>query len=240
MSTQPPRPAWRMPLGLPQATDDSWAYVLDDTGVVYGPGWWPFYTDRSSPQARWSTGATPQPCGVRLAPDVAFYAWHTEYLALYPTDEPGVVDGACHVVPSDTSRHDTERTAFRLRMVGDGWTAEPIGSLPHSQDILSEKTHSARGHARSTSCAPQSPNATAEPSSQPPPPTCTRPNTKRRLPARTRPHPQPKPDPPVHHVHPQRTGTSRRRRGPRSRTHPDGGRSCPHRTRKRTPRPASR
>jgi len=143
MSTQPPRPAWQMPSGLPQATDDRWAYVLDDTGVVYGPGWWPFYADRSSPQARWSTEATPQPCGVRLAPDVAFYAWHTEYLSLYPTDEPGVVDGACHVVPSDTSRHDAERTAFRLRMDGDGWTAEPIGSLPHSQDVLAEKTRRA-------------------------------------------------------------------------------------------------
>ncbi len=142
MSTQP-RPAWQMPPGLPQATDNSWAYVLDDTGVVYGPGWWPFHADRSSPLASWSTDRTPQPCGVRLAPDVAFYAWHTEYLSLYPTDEPGMVEGACYLVPSDTPRHDAEPTAFRLRTVGDDWQAEPIGSLHHGQDILAEKTRRA-------------------------------------------------------------------------------------------------
>jgi len=133
-----------MPPWLPQAIDDSWAYVLDDTGV-YGPGWWPFYANQSWPQAGRSAEASPRPCGVRLAPDVAFYAWHTEYLSLYPSDDSGVVDGACDV-------GDGGPAAFRLRMVGDGWVAEPISSVQRGQDILADKTPRdrlpRRGHRR--------------------------------------------------------------------------------------------
>jgi hypothetical protein len=149
MNPQPSRLAWQMPPGLPQADDATWAYVLDDYGVSYGPGWWPFYADRTSPLAGSSTDRTPRPCGVRLAPDVAFYAWHTEYLLLYPTDQPGVVDGACHVVSSGTPRHDAERITFRLRLLGDSWVAEPIrgGTRGSAQgrDILAEKLHRAIG-----------------------------------------------------------------------------------------------
>lgn len=143
MSPQPSRPAWQMPPGLPQADDENWAYVLDDYGVSYGPGWWPFYADRTSPLAASSTDPAPRPCGVRLAPDVAFYAWHTEYLSLYPTDTPGVVDGACYVVPNGTARHNAERVAFRLRLTGDGWVAEAIRAGTAGQDILAEKLHRA-------------------------------------------------------------------------------------------------
>jgi hypothetical protein len=59
MRTQPLRPAWQLPAGLPQAADEHWAYLLDDTGIIYGPGWWPFYGEPDWP----STGHA----GVRRA-----------------------------------------------------------------------------------------------------------------------------------------------------------------------------
>jgi hypothetical protein len=110
---------------------------------MYGPGWWPFYTDRNWPLTGGVNEAPTQPCGVRLAPDVAYYAWHTEYLLLYPTDEPGVISGSCHVTPRDTSRHHAERLAFPLRMRGRRWVAEPIGSSTHDANVLAEKTRRA-------------------------------------------------------------------------------------------------
>jgi hypothetical protein len=76
---------------------------------------------------------------VRLAPDVAFYAWHTEYVSLYPTDETGVIADGCYVVPDDTPRHDAYRVPFQLRLVGDDWVAERVGPAAVGQDILAEK-----------------------------------------------------------------------------------------------------
>lgn len=49
-----------------------WAYVLDDTGIAFGPGWWPFHRD----------GA---PAGIRVSPDVEFRSWRNEYVLLYPS-----------------------------------------------------------------------------------------------------------------------------------------------------------
>jgi hypothetical protein len=143
MSTHHPRPAWQMPPGLPQATDETWTYILDDSGVTYGPGWWPLHADRTSPRSALSTDRTPTPCGVRLAPDVAFYAWHTEYVVLYPTDETGVIAGGCSVVPDDTPRHNAHRVPFQLRLVGDDWVAEQVCPATVGQDILVEKTRRA-------------------------------------------------------------------------------------------------
>jgi hypothetical protein len=207
MSTPPHRPAWQMPPWLPQAIDDSWAYVLDDTDV-HGPGWWPFHANRSTPGG--SAEASPRPCGVRLAPDVTFNAWHTQHLSLYPSDEPGVVDGACDV-------GDAGPTAFRLRMVGDGWVAEPIGSLQRGPDILAEKTRRAidfldaaiaerdRGAMRPTTAADRH---TAEPETATPQDQAT---------SATRTRPARPPRPPV------TDGRQPPASEPRSRTNPEGG-----------------
>jgi len=211
MSTQPARPAWQMPPGLPQARDDSWAYILDDTEVVYGPGWWPFYADRRWPLAGGSTDRTLQPCGVRLAPDVAFYAWHTEYLSLYPTDEPGAVDGGCHVVPSGTPRHDAERVAFRLRMRDDGWAVEPIGSLQRGQDILAEKVRRAIDFLRAA-IAERDGDATRPTTAA----DCYTAEQETATPTRTRPHPQPEPNQLDDNTRPRCTEPSGRPRQPRS------------------------
>ncbi len=137
-----------MPPGLPQAADETWTYILNDGGVTYGPGWWPFYADRTSPHGARSTDHAPQPCGVWLEPDLAFSAWHTEYLLLYPTDETGVVDGSCYVVPDDTPRPDACLTDFRLRLAGDAWLAEPVGPATRGLDILAEKTRRASDFLR--------------------------------------------------------------------------------------------
>lgn len=125
MSTRHARPAWQMPPGLPQAADETWTYILNDGGVTYGPGWWPFYADRTSPHATRSTDRAPQPCGVWLEPDLAFSAWHTEYLLLYPTDETGVVGGSCYVVPDDTPGPDACLTDFRRRRRLGGRAGRP-------------------------------------------------------------------------------------------------------------------
>ena len=143
MDTQPQRAAWQLPAGLPQAADEHWTYLLDDTGIVYGPGWWPFYGERRWPSTGGASGTATPSYGIRLAPDVAFYAWHTEYLALYPTDEPGIVHGACYITPRDGSRHHAKQVIFQLRMRGDQWTADPIGEQTHDADVLTEKTRRA-------------------------------------------------------------------------------------------------
>jgi hypothetical protein len=49
-----------------------WEYVLDDTGVSYGPGWWPFVDSDTN-----------EPTAIRVSPDWAFYAWGSEYALLW-------------------------------------------------------------------------------------------------------------------------------------------------------------
>lgn len=69
-----------------------WNYQLDQGGVVYGPGRYPFHqpdtfreTDPSFPVLTHEvpTGCT-RPASVRLSPDVANYAWRNEYVTVEP------------------------------------------------------------------------------------------------------------------------------------------------------------
>jgi hypothetical protein len=85
---------------------------------------------------------------VWLEPDLTFSAWHTEYLLLYPTDETGVVEGSCYVIPDDTPRHHACLTDFQLRLAGDDWVAEPVGPATQGQDILAEKMRRATAFLR--------------------------------------------------------------------------------------------
>lgn len=71
-----------------------WAYVLDQLGVTYGPGWYPFRekVTRSEPDPvepllnrKVPTGRT-TPVGVRISPGVANYSWGNEYVTLEPVD----------------------------------------------------------------------------------------------------------------------------------------------------------
>lgn len=71
-----------------------WAYVLDQPGVVYGSGWYPFRRPVSilepHPAAPLTyhtvaTGRTAQ-TGVRISPDVVHYSWRNEYVRLEPFD----------------------------------------------------------------------------------------------------------------------------------------------------------
>jgi hypothetical protein len=57
----------------PPTPSGSWAYLVDDFGIGYGPGWWPYYRDG-------------KPDSVRLAPDTAFYAWRDQYVLAGPAD----------------------------------------------------------------------------------------------------------------------------------------------------------
>jgi len=47
--------------------------LVDDYGIGYGPGWWPYYRNG-------------KPESVRLAPDTAFYAWRDQYVLVGPAD----------------------------------------------------------------------------------------------------------------------------------------------------------
>ncbi|WP_225731074.1 MULTISPECIES: hypothetical protein [unclassified Nocardia] len=58
-----------------------WSYILDDFGVVYGSGWWPFHAIREN----LVTGvATLGPTQIRVAPDTAYYSWQNQYVLLVP------------------------------------------------------------------------------------------------------------------------------------------------------------
>lgn len=50
--------------------EGDWEYELDDFGVTFGSGWWPFYKDG-------------KPAAVRLAPDTAYQSWRNEYVLLW-------------------------------------------------------------------------------------------------------------------------------------------------------------
>ncbi len=51
--------------------EGQWAYTVDDFGICYGPGWWPFHRDG-------------KPGTVRVAPDVEYRARPNEYLLISP------------------------------------------------------------------------------------------------------------------------------------------------------------
>ena len=125
------RAAWQMPGGFPQATSDTWAYVLDDAGDVrWGQGWWPF-----DAPAAWFT--TPQPTGIRLSPDIAHYAWSTEYVIVWPETE-GFATAWCYIVPRAEGA-ELDRVTFGLRLHEEtGWEAQ----LPEKcadLEVLAEK-----------------------------------------------------------------------------------------------------
>lgn len=123
------RAAWQMPGGLPQSADENWAYVLDDPGTISaGEGWWPFRTTFA-----WFT--EPQPCLVRLSPDIAHYAWNTEYVVVFPDATEGFASAGFYVVGRDGV---TVRVTVALRLQDGGWEAQ----LPKTEcdaEVMAEK-----------------------------------------------------------------------------------------------------
>lgn len=70
---QPPHPREEFDMYGQLLDLGDWSYVLDDTGVRYGSGWYPY--DKS----------------VRLSPDVEFRSWRNEYVLVSWTEDPAVV-----------------------------------------------------------------------------------------------------------------------------------------------------
>jgi hypothetical protein len=58
--------------GIATPTGD-WAYAVDDSGVVYGDGPWPFHDDEDG-----------GPRSVRLSPDTTYYSWRNEHVGVWP------------------------------------------------------------------------------------------------------------------------------------------------------------
>jgi len=58
-------------------------YVVDDTAVLYGKGFYPFH--RTAWNDALATYVPAGPAPVRLAPDTEFRAWNTEYVMLWPS-----------------------------------------------------------------------------------------------------------------------------------------------------------
>lgn len=59
---------------VPEPKGD-WKYELDDSGITYGKGLWPFYLTREGRIFHAS---------VRLAPDSEYQAWRNQYVMLMP------------------------------------------------------------------------------------------------------------------------------------------------------------
>ena len=67
--------------GRPEPEGEDWRYVVDDYGILYGPGPWPFYHHPHDGPAN----AKPIPCGVRLAPDHDYGAGSNLYVSAKPS-----------------------------------------------------------------------------------------------------------------------------------------------------------
>jgi hypothetical protein len=52
--------------------DGDWGYVVDDCGITYGPGWWPYHRDG-------------KPGTVRVSPNTEFRSWRNEYVLISPS-----------------------------------------------------------------------------------------------------------------------------------------------------------
>jgi hypothetical protein len=72
---------------------DGWAYALDGSNALYGPGPYPFYEEvhelvpnpSAGPHAmKHAPTGELRPTSVRLAPDCAHFSWRNEYVGLYP------------------------------------------------------------------------------------------------------------------------------------------------------------
>ena len=58
---------------------EPWGYDVDDYGVTYGPGWWPWH--HSGPDDK-----APGPTSIRLLPDPTFEAGNQLYVLAWPRD----------------------------------------------------------------------------------------------------------------------------------------------------------
>jgi len=68
--------------GVPEPVEP-WGYNLDDYGIIYGPGDWPFWeiTGGNSVPGLPATKKKSEPRqSIRLAPDTAFQSWRQAYM----------------------------------------------------------------------------------------------------------------------------------------------------------------
>ncbi|WP_433635466.1 hypothetical protein [Nocardia sp. CA-120079] len=66
-----------------------WHYELDDWGIYYGAGWWPFhqYYEQTHGPSRLA------PASIRVSPDTAYQSWRNESILLWPCEtHPNRVD----------------------------------------------------------------------------------------------------------------------------------------------------
>ncbi|MGW4720903.1 hypothetical protein [Nocardia sp. NPDC004260] len=68
--------------GVP-TPEGQWQYELDDWGIVYGPGWWPFH--RYYEQTHGRSRRTPS--SVRVSPGTAYQSWGNESITLRPSPQ---------------------------------------------------------------------------------------------------------------------------------------------------------
>lgn len=74
-----------------------WEYNLDDYGVVYGPGIWPFYS-KVSDVFKKNFGQN-EPRSIRLAPDHDYSAARNLYVMMWPISELAQADISVYVKP---------------------------------------------------------------------------------------------------------------------------------------------
>jgi len=89
---------------------ETWAYVVDDHSIVYGPGPWPFH--------RLPIGSgPPEPSAIRVAPDPEYVSWGHEYVTLRP-DQFGCVNTTIHI---EIRRCITVRVDLRFNLDERTW-----------------------------------------------------------------------------------------------------------------------
>ncbi len=72
--------------GVPEPAEP-WAYDLDDYGILYGPGDWPFYRFIGETPGRPPTPRSISDASICLSPDSAFQSWRQARMSAYRTAE---------------------------------------------------------------------------------------------------------------------------------------------------------
>ncbi|WP_431921349.1 hypothetical protein [Nonomuraea jabiensis] len=88
----------------PPPPSGDWEYVLDDYGVIYRRGWWPF-----------ANAVSGRPCSVRISPDTEYRAWGGQYVLVWPD--------------RDNTALFTSRILVHVRTQGFGVLAVPVNPV---------------------------------------------------------------------------------------------------------------
>jgi hypothetical protein len=72
-----------------QEPADPWQYAVDDFGITYGPGSWPWYRfQQGTKENGWKNHVSPG--SIRLAPDDTYEAGDQRYVLVWPNEDESI------------------------------------------------------------------------------------------------------------------------------------------------------